>query len=374
MSEQFNYALPVAEITIIKRDFDLMRKLSLAMKPELQFQLIPYTALFCYEVIEYLNNQGQHIELEQTSRFSIKDVRQKAKFFDLSINKLLNSIKNIDKAQNEYFINLMRFPCLGRWNVHTNIGIFFDDEKNIISNTHYAYYLFQKDKTMSRSDFAINGELDNQEIYAFSYDLGRIIGSITSALSITSDFIVSDIFIDNISLHSQDFNTNRCCNYNEDYKTLRLFLLHILSSIGYLLYILKKVIIRDNGLLLRLEYITYHYALVRLEKIYKFHSINITSSVDPNLMKMFQKINYKTELKNSEFRNCMMHFGLRDKTGSSLIEEKNFNLSIPFCGLIESQFKMTYNEYKTLLEKELAKIYDNIKEYLGFDLLLNESS
>ena len=57
----------------------------------------------------------------------------------------------------------------------------------------------------------INGE----EVRAFAYDMGRIIGSISSALSSISDFVVSDIAPQNIILFNHDFNTNRCINVGE---------------------------------------------------------------------------------------------------------------------------------------------------------------
>ena len=43
-------ALPVAEITIIKRDFDLLRKLVLNLTSDVQTQMVPYSALFCSSV------------------------------------------------------------------------------------------------------------------------------------------------------------------------------------------------------------------------------------------------------------------------------------------------------------------------------------
>lgn len=118
MDERLLLALPVAEMLIIKRDFDLLIKIATQLPPEVQTQLTPYTALFCYEAIEYLRSKGQSVEIEQTSRYSIKDIRQKAKFFDLSLNKLLQSVDNVDSLQNDYFINLMRYPELGVWNMH----------------------------------------------------------------------------------------------------------------------------------------------------------------------------------------------------------------------------------------------------------------
>lgn len=108
MEEKLTSALQIAELLIIKRDFDLMKKIATQIPPEVATQLTPYTALFCYEIIEYMKKNGQDIDIEQTSRYSIKDIRQKAKFFDLSVNKLLQSIDNVDSIQNEYFIQSMR--------------------------------------------------------------------------------------------------------------------------------------------------------------------------------------------------------------------------------------------------------------------------
>ncbi len=56
-------------------------------------------------------------------------------------------------------------------------------------------------------------------------------------------------------------------------------------------------------------------------------------------------------LRKTDFRKCMMHFELKDKDGNSLIAEKNFDLAIPFCGLVETQ------------------LYEKLNIYLGFDLL-----
>ena len=375
MDLQFEAALKMAEITIIKRDFDLLRKLITTLKAETQFQLIPYTALLCSEAIDYISRENEEVDIEQTSRYSIKDIRQKAKFFDLSVNKLLQSVDNVDSLQNDYFISLMKFPKFGAWNIHNNLGVFYDNQKNIVGNTHYAYYLFQDEKMISKPKESMKGyEVIGEEIYAFAYDMGRIIGSISSAFSIISDFMVADVLENNIVLHSQDFNTNRCYTKgNKKYKILRLFLLHIISSIGFILYILKKLIIRDSGLLLRLEYITYHYTLIRLENIATYCRNNAVS--DEKLIKMLENIDYSNgdNLRKTEFRNCMMHFGLKDIKGNSLINEEKFNLALPFCGLVESQFNVSYEEYKSIIESKLYFLYNIIRNYLDFNLLLSNN-
>ena len=378
ISEVLKTALPLAEMTIIKRDFDLLQKVFSALSSQVNTYLTPYLALFCYEVIGYINRQGTDIRIEQTSRYSIKDMRQKAKFFDLRISKLLQSIENVDRLQNDYFINLMRFPFLGYWNIHTNIGIFFDDEKHIVGNTHYAYYLFQDEKSISQPKETMDSvELEGNELKAFGYDMGRVIGSISSALSRLSDFITADVYDNSVQLHSQDFNTNRCIEERMGkYKYIRLFLLHVLSSIGFVLYYVKKIVIRDTGLLLRLEYITYHYALIRLEGILQYCKSNTGMIDDANLIQALERLNCSSAsgLIKTAFRNCMMHFSLMSDDGKPLIQEDKLDLSVPFCGLIESQFNMTYSEYKEKIESALEEIYAILNNYLGFDLLLCEEN
>ena len=138
-------ALPLAEITIIKRDFDLLRKLIPNLINDVQTQMVPYTAMFCYEAMDYLKKHDSSIDIKQTSRYSMKDIRQKAKFFELSVNKLIQSVDNVDAMQNEYFVNLMKYPQLGYWNLHTNLGIFYDNNKHIVA-THIMPIIFFKMK------------------------------------------------------------------------------------------------------------------------------------------------------------------------------------------------------------------------------------
>lgn len=375
MEKQFSLVLPITEMLIIKRDFDLLIKIATQLPSEVQTQITPYTALFCYESIKYLESKGQPVDLEQTSRYSIKDIRQKAKFFDLSLNKLLQSIDNIDSLQNDYFINLMRYPACGAWNMHDNLGIYFDDERNIVGNTHYAFYVFQDEKAISKPHESMSGhDIVGEEVYSFAYDMGRIIGGISSGLSSISDFMKADFDPNQISLHSQDFNTNRCTTYrNEKYKTIRLFLLHVLSSIGLILFVLKKSIIRESGLLLRFEYITYHYALLRLHGLTEFCNTKKELFDDVKLVEMLNSIDYENNdgLRKTEFRNCMMHFGLTDIDGFPLIKADKLDLAIPLCGLVESQFNMAYDEYKTKLESQLMLVYQKIQEYLAFEIFLD---
>lgn len=374
MNDLLVKALPLAEAIIVKRDFELLKKIAIQMKPELQMQLTPYTALLCYEAINYLKRKGSTVNIEQTSKYSIKDIRQKAKFFDLSINKLLQSINNVDRIQNEYYKRLLRYKLFGKLNLYYNIGVWFDENKNIVGNTHYAYYVFQEEKIISKPTITLQEhELADKEIEAFAFDMGCIIGGACKGLSAVNDYVYGDFTTKDILISSRDFNTNRWkSKENKPYKTIRIFLLHVLSNIGFIIYILKKCIVQDTGILLRLEYITYHYVLEKLDGIKKFCD-NSNLFKDKNLVDALNSINYlsRNELWKSEFRNCMMHFELKTNEGVPLIEESKLDLSIPFCGLVESQFEgMTYDTYKNKIEKELIGISESLKQYLDLSIHL----
>lgn len=375
---EYESTLDLAEMLIIKRDIDLLKKLVLNLDPSLQYQLIPNLSLMCHEAIVWMNRKGFQVDIEQTGRYSMKDVRNKAKFFDLSFNKVMNSTRNIDAIQNYYFISMMGYVPARKYEAHTNLGIFYDTEGNIVGNTQYDFYVFQDEKMISdqseklKSNDNLEIELNSNDICSYAYDLGGIIGSISDGFSSIKDFIVADINPVDIEIKAQDFNTNRCLGKQcEDFKVVRLFLLHTVSNTGYTLFVLKKKILRESGLLLRLEYIAYHYVCMRLQQLWRCCNSDKQNVGDPNLIEVLNAIkdNDNSELRSSSFRNCMMHFGLRDKAGTPLIDEPHFNLAIPFCGLVESQFDMTYFEYQKLIEDQLLYIHNALSEYLDFQLL-----
>lgn len=378
MNIEYESTLDLAEMLIIKRDIDLLKKLVLNLDPLLQFQLIPNMSLICYETIVWMNRKGYQVDIEQTGRYSMEDVRNKAKFFDLSFNKVMNSTKNVDSIQNDYFINEIGYAPGRKYEAHTNLGIFYDAKGNTIGNSHYGFYVFQDEKMISdqseklKTNPNLEMELNSDDLHSFTYDLGCIIGSISDGFSVINDFIVADINPVETEIRTQDFNTNRCLGKKyEVFKTVRLFLLHIVSNTGFTLFVLKKKILRESGLLLRFEYIAYHYVSKRLRQLWTYCNSGSQNIGDPNLTEVLNNIkeNDNSELRSSSFRNCMMHLGLRDEAGTPLIDEQNFNLAIPFCGLVESQFDLTYFEYQKLIEEQLLYIHNALSEYLNFQLL-----
>ena len=126
MNPQFKATLPMAELLIIKQDFDLLRKMVPQLKSEIVLPLVPYISLFCYEALIYLHKKGIRVDIIQTGKYSMKDIRHKAKFFDLGFSRLLNRIETIDRIQSN--CTFEAYPHLGPWNVYPNLSLTFDKE------------------------------------------------------------------------------------------------------------------------------------------------------------------------------------------------------------------------------------------------------
>ena len=126
--------------------------------------------------------------------------------------------------------------------------------------------------------------------------------------------------------------------------------------------------------MLRLEYITYHFAILRLDGISNYCKQKPDAVNDTKLTAMLDSIDFSDikGLRKTDFRNCMMHFGLKSKEGTPYIDANSIDLAKPFCGLVESQFGKSYEDYQTLIEAELTEMYNRISNYLDFDLALSE--
>ena len=299
--ETLRVTLPVAEILIIKRDIDLIKKLLLMpgkLRSYYGMYFTPYVALVCYEALNYLEKKGHGVEIERTSKYNIKEIRNKAKFFDLRLNQILQSASNVDLLQHYDFAQQMKYPELASWNVHDNLGVYFDSDKMVIGNTQYMVWVYQDEDVIKKPLTNMVGfDIQNAEAQALSFDMGRIIGSLSDGLSGVKDFITNDAIPSNINIYVNDFNTNRCwSNTTEKYKPIRLLLLHMLSSIGFILGIVKKCIIRDNGLLLRLEYVMYHSALERFKQLHQYTQNFKNEISDEKLLFFLSEIDFSESI------------------------------------------------------------------------------
>ena len=142
------------------------------------------------------------------------------------------------------------------------------------------------------------------------------------------------------NLFYKDLNTNKHLKTfykDDDRKALMLYLIHILSTINSVIKLLRKYEKTDKGWWLRIYYITYYYALQRLDDI-KNH-ITMNDMLNNKIQNFYSIINIDDkEWMNTEFRNCMMHYDLIDKNNKFLIRDEYLNVNIPLFGLVESCF------------------------------------
>jgi len=232
--------LPNAEILIIKRDVELINKLFTQtgnLSSYIALQLIPYAALIYHEALEYINTKSYKINIQQSSKYNIRDIRNKAKFFDQRFGQILQSATNVDILQHNDFANRMKYPSLINWNIHDNLGIYFTSDKKIIGNTQYAAWVYQDENLIKKPLASMAGfEIQNEEVRALGYDIGNVISNISNSFSSHKDFMTSAVYPPNLQIYANDFNTNRCwTNTAEKYKPIQLLLVHILTSIGFML-------------------------------------------------------------------------------------------------------------------------------------------
>lgn len=105
-------------------------------------------------------------------------------------------------------------------------------------------------------------------------------------------------------IYYKDFNTNKL--FKKD-KTLKLYLLHILSNINYVYYVLRKYEVKDIGWWLKIYYITYYYAIVRIESIKEYISTQKQSksylNTKPNISLSNNRLHKLELIKSKELQD-----------------------------------------------------------------------
>lgn len=346
------------------------------------FGIIPYISLTTASALEILasdKNLFQESEILQ-----IKDVRLKLKIFEDGYGKSKKMLLNIDYLQNQVFKNMLKFGFMKTWNIHQNLGIYTDANKRVVGNTQYSYYLLQDNRLLKKSIDKVaeaysaspdRFNLDEQtgrDCYEYAYKCGQIIGSIQSGFE-NFDAPVSIATKRNVvQYHYADYNTNVKSSLfpaGEDGKATTLYLLHILSTINFLLYVLNSYENDDYGWWLKVNYIAYHYAIHKLTDLQQYFMQNklMTEAIS----------NYFDELDienapyiNGTFRNCVMHSQLVDKNEIAIIDPAYLDKSKPLFGLVETCFNgMDYQRFKLSLVSETIKISNVLSRWLQIESL-----
>lgn len=306
--------------------------------------LLPYMALYCRSAQEFFGNTIISDKYDK----QINDIRNGLKIFSERYNRGRKAVLAVDQQQDGMFAKMLRFNFMRNWNIHLNLGVYFDDAGHIVGNTQNMSYFFN-----IKSD-----EIKNMNMHAFK--IGKVLGeNIYDVLEQVSS--MEGIFDENNikcpKIGYMDFNTNKDGKFfNNNYdKGLNLTFLHILSMVGFVEHVLYFMLPKDNMWLLRIEYICAHYAWQGLRKIKQHFDGNGIN--DTFIKKIEELLKNGVELFESEFRNCMMHYDLCNKNGQIIVLEKYYSDNNVFFGLVESCFNgLSYEEFFNKIRKYLYEI------------------
>ena len=346
------------------------------------FGIIPYISLTTASALEILGSDKDLFQ--ESDSLQIKDVRLKLKVFEDGYGKSKKMLLNIDYLQDQVFKNTLKFGFMKTWNVHHNLGIYTDANKRVVGNTQYNYYLLQDNRLLKRSIDKVaeaystspdKFNLDEQtgrDCYEYAYKCGQIIGSIRSGLE-NFDAPVSIVTKKCVvQYHYADYNTNVKSSLfpaGEEGKATTLYLLHILSTINFLLYVLNSYEHDDYGWWLKVNYIAYHYAIHKLTDLQQHFVQN--KQLTQDIMAYFDELEIENATYiNGTFRNCVMHSQLVGKDGISIIAPAYLDKAQPLFGLVETCFNgMDYQKLKLSLISETTKISNVLSRWLGIESL-----
>lgn len=342
------------------------------------FGVIPYFTLTVATVLEMFSSNDINIQIPYYAR--IKDIRMKLKIFEDGYSKSKRMLLGIDYLQNEIFKNQLTFSFMKNWNKHYNLGIYTDKNKIVVGNTQYNYYLLQDNRFLKKgldeiaATYAIspaNFDLNKQaekECYQYVYTCGQIINSVCTALKDFDSPITIGFQKSYVDFYYADYNTNVKSSLfpnGEDGKATILYLLHILSTMNFVLYVLNDYAKDDYGWWLKINYIVYYYSIHKLTDLQEHFVQNklMTSDISDYLQKIGLK---NAKFMNGNFRNYLMHSSLTDKNGNSIISSSDLDKSKPLFGLVETCFDgMSYGELKESVISEMKQISNILSEWLG---------
>lgn len=341
-------------------------------------EIIPFISLFCWETIEIFKKYNIQFEIPKSDTFSLQDIRLKTKLFENKYSKAKKMVLNCDYLQDYIFKNRLTFKFMRDLNIHYNLGIFTDKYGNIVGNSQYGYYIFQDNKLLKKKIIDAENTDNVKDLkYDFTpkeyFEYGEFCGTIIAKISnLFENFNISTELNEiNIKLFYKDFNTNRHLKKlykDEDGKALTLYLIHILSTINFVLRVLRKYEKTDRGWWLRIYYITYYYAWQSLNDIKNHLSMNKMLDYKMSIFYSIIDIGNK-ELINSEFRNCMMHYDLINKNNKFLIQDKYLNFNTPLFGLTESCFNgIEYDKLKNKILDKLNILSIGIQNLINLDI------
>lgn len=342
------------------------------------FGVIPYLTLTVATAFEMFSLYDVKTLIPYSER--IKDIRMKLKIFEDGYSKSKRMLLSIDYLQNEIFKNRLTFSFMKKWNVHYNLGIYTNKDKVVVGNTQYNYYLLQDNRFLKKSleevavayaassrNFDLNEQV-GEECYQYAYTCAQFINTICSCLDNFDIPITINAKNNVVEYYYADYNTNKksaLFPQGEDGKATVLYLLHILSTINFLLYVLNDYEKDDYGWWLKINYIVYYYSIHKLTDLQEHFIQN--KLMTPDISDYLNRIDVKNaQYMNGTFRNYIMHSRLTDKDGNGIISVSNLDRAKPLFGLVETCFDgMSYKELKNAIISEMKRVSNILSQWLG---------
>lgn len=358
MSEIQDTQCKICTVLLIQNDCETLKKIILNIHdPIFCMEIIPYLALFCRSFQEYCNMDLINKDVDS----EIYDIRNSIKIYGERYGKSKKEFLESDRKQDDEFRDGLRFDFAKNLNIHFNLGIYFDENKRIVGNTQ-----------LIANTLNMHG-LTKRERQEKSFNLGchlaSIIGSVSNGLA-DSLPVPNIILKENIPVfYYDDFNTNRNAFFNPIFsKDINLLMLHILSSINFVKYVLTPLLVEENVWIFRINYIVIYHAYLGLKKM-KMHIENNYTDAIEMISRLNSILEYGETLFLSKFRNCMMHYDLKNN-GVFVITEDNFDEKKLLYGLIEECFNGEI--YKSYFEKIIdmgEQIENFITQQFNFDIV-----
>lgn len=333
-------------IRIIQEDTEMISSLMSSERDSIfAMEVIPYYALFVQSCQEYMGKDF----LSEEIALNIKDIRNHIKSYAESFGKSKRKVASIDQEQDMNFWSKLRFNFLKSWNIHLNLGTYWTEDHHIIGNTQQlAAFIDAKDLSDSES---------GKKLYDLGYQIGSFVSSVRSGLSSSLGQPAVVRINDTITIkHYYDINTNKhnMLFVDNAFRERNLFYLHLLCNMNFVKYILRPLFPDGNTWTFRVEYIVTYYTFRALLRLKNYCENNDDIMADINGIKELEMA--ESDMFQSKFRNCMMHYGLENQDVLSLEY-----IDHPFFGIIENCFGGT--DYRSYLSS-LHNLSDRIIGFL----------
>lgn len=358
-------------LQLVKNDFEIIKKIvenNLDSKygPIIVLFLQPFLSLSCVEALDFLSEKNISLDIKNNSSYSVEMIRNKIKISMKRINKIYKYIAETDLDMDLEFRNKVRYEIIKNNQLYYNIGLYSDENGNFICDTQYLWSIIKQDEEAEAviSIVDINNSMRLLGVYQ-----GECTKNITELLKKFTITEISETKMVETQLFFKDTHTERMGKVVGLDKTQTLFLLNTLSSLNGVRYLLSNTLPFENTYLFRIKYITVYYAFFRLKKFVNKIQIEKIELIPEMkvLINILEKIE-KEAYFDMTFRNCMMHYNLK-QDGVSAIDRELLNQNIPFYGLVESCFNgKSYNEHNIAITDVLNELSDCLERIVPLEL------